>query len=639
MGGDSTKKRNIMIICIILLSIPGLLIGPYAMVNAGGGQNVLVQGAAIHGCNGIYFDSEDNLYIGSVWGNSITIINPQTGTILDTLGPEDGVYSPDDVFIAPDGSIYWTSIITGSVGRIQPDGTLTTQLVSQGVNPITMNDEGRLFVALDFLGDGFYELDPNLEEEPTLLHGPMGYLNGFDFGPDGYLYGPLILKGEIVRVDVDTNPATVETLVSDLTFPAAVKFDSQGRLHFADQMTGEITRLDMDTMEMEVVAQVTQGLDNLAFDSQDRLYVSHAHDGTLYQVLPSDETRIVLQGGLIFPGGVAAMMKGNQEHIVVADLWTMRVFEGGTGDLLKVERHLETGATLSGAVTVSVDGDNLIATTWLSNNVFTFDPDTSHVIDSYIDESWRPMDAIRFMRDIVFTELVSGSIKKVDNTSIASGFYVPTGLASIGDDLYVADWASGMVWQVFDDGVLTMTPLATGLSKPEGLTGDIDGSLLVVESGAGRLSRIDTQTGKVSLVAEDLALGHAALPGFPPTWVFNGVDVGPSGNIYVTGDIADVLYSIGATERVIGTVDELPDGAFRDPDNADMYRRKIGKVLGTVQRLIDKGRYSSARAFLKFLRRRTDGTGNDWVVHTAYQQALMDLIDIQISSLTQQIEG
>jgi DNA-binding beta-propeller fold protein YncE len=471
-----------MIICIILLSIPGLVIGPYAIVNAGGGQNTLVQGAAIHGCNGIYFDAEDKLYIGSVWGNSITIIDPQTGDILDTLGPDDGVYSPDDVFIAPDGSIYWTSIITGYVGRIEPDGTLTTQFVSQGVNPITMNEEGRLFTALDFLGDGFYELDPELVEDPILLHGPMGYLNGFDFGPDGYLYGPLILEGEIVRVDVDTNPAMVETIISGLEFPCAVKFDSQGRLYFADQMTAEITRVDLDTMEMEVVAQVTQGLDNLAFDSQDDLYVSHAHDGTVWQVLPSDESRTVMEGGLIFPGGVAAMMNGDQERIFVADLWTMRVFEGGTGDLLKIERHIETGATLSGAVTVTPDGDELIATTWLSNNVYTFDPDTSHVIDSYIDLSWRPMDAIRFMGDIVFTELMSGSIKKVDNTSIASGFYVPTGLAVIGDDLYVADWASGMVWQVFDNGNPTMVPVATGLAQPEGLTDDIDGSLLVVEA-------------------------------------------------------------------------------------------------------------------------------------------------------------
>jgi hypothetical protein len=178
-----------------------------------------------------------------------------------------------------------------------------------------------------------------------------------------------------------------------------------------------------------------------------------------------------------------------------------------------------------------------------------------------------------------------------------------------------------------------MVPVATDLAQPEGLTDDIDGSLLVVEAGAGQLSRIDTQTGEVSLVVDGLALGHPPIPGFPPTWVFNGVDVGPSGNVYVTGDIGDVLYCIGATERVIGTVDELPDGAFRDPERADVYRRKIGKVLDTVQRLIDKGRYGSARAFLRFFRRRTDGVGKDWVVHTAYQQALMDLIDTQISSL------
>ncbi len=73
---------------------------------------------------------------------------------------------------------------------------------------------------------------------------------------------------------------------------------------------------------------------------------------------------------------------------------------------------------------------------------------------------------------------------------------------------------------------------------------DQDGSLLVVESRAGRLSRIDVSTGAVTTMADGLDLGAPASPSMPPTWVFNGVAVGPSGAIYVTGDKTNVLYRL-----------------------------------------------------------------------------------------------
>lgn len=613
--------------------------------NNANGDNVLVRGAAIHGSDGVYFDSDDNLYISSVWGGEIVVIDPQSGTILDRLGPDDGVISADDVFIAPDGSIYWTSLLNGDVGRIQPDGTLTTQYVGRGVNPITISDDGRLFVARAFMGDGLYELDPDLEDPPTLLHGPLGFLNGFDFGPDGYLYGPIITKGEIVRIDVNTNPATLETIVDGLPSPSAVKFDSQGRLHVVDGHTGEVIRVDIDTGVTKVVAQVMEGISNLAFDSQDRLFVCQYQDGTIFRVLPSGESRTVLEGGLIYPGGVAAMTYGDQEHVFVGDLWTLKTFDGGTGDLLNVERHIDTGTTLSSAVTVSPDGDNLIITSWLNDNVYTFDPETSHVIDSFIDPSWLPMDAIRFMGDIIFTDLATGSIKKVDNTTLTSGFYVPTGLTAIGDDLYVADWASGMVWQVYDDGNPTMKPVATGLSRPEGLTADIDGSLLVVESKAGRLSCIDPQTATVSVVADNLALGHPPIPGMPPIWIFNDVDVGPSGYIYLTGDLASVLYRIGATQRIFRTIEELPDEAFDPPKHAAKFKRRCRRRLDQAQYMIDRGKYYAARAILRVFRRRMDGMltddpsddRNDFITDAEAQQSLTSLIDALLSSLDREI--
>ena len=55
---------------------------------------------------------------------------------------------------------------TGNVGMLRPDGSFRTQFVGPGVNPIELSDDGRLFVARDFLGDGLYELDPDLIAPP-----------------------------------------------------------------------------------------------------------------------------------------------------------------------------------------------------------------------------------------------------------------------------------------------------------------------------------------------------------------------------------------------------------------------------------------------------------------------------------------
>jgi sugar lactone lactonase YvrE len=92
-----------------------------------------------------------------------------------------------------------------------------------------------------------------------------------------------------------------------------------------------------------------------------------------------------------------------------------------------------------------------------------------------------------------------------------------------------------------------MLPVASGLSLPEGLAFDTDGSLLVVESGAGRLSRIDLLTGIISKVVDGLALGSEAVPGYEALWTLSDVDVGPSGYIYVTGDVANCLYRFKPT--------------------------------------------------------------------------------------------
>ena len=80
----------------------------------------------------------------------LDLLSRHPGEILDRIGPERGVHGPDDVFVTDDGTLYWTELMGGNVGMLKPDGTFKRQEVGPGVNPITMSDDGRLFVLTCF---------------------------------------------------------------------------------------------------------------------------------------------------------------------------------------------------------------------------------------------------------------------------------------------------------------------------------------------------------------------------------------------------------------------------------------------------------------------------------------------------------
>jgi sugar lactone lactonase YvrE len=554
---------------IVFLLLPAVLLLATPYADAEGGPKVLVTGSPIHGANGVMFDASDRLHIASVAGREIIVMDPQSGEILDRLGPDMGIETPDDLTFGPDGSLYWTAILTGEVGRLSPDGTNTGQTVAPGVNPITFSDDGRLFVALDFLGDALYELDPDLVDPPRLIAKDLGWLNGMDWGPDGFLYGPIYTKGQVVRIDVDTG--TVTTVADGFVLPVAVKFDSLGRLHVADSLRGEVLRVDTDTGNKQAIATGLPILDNLAFDSQDRLFVSDPSDGSILEVLPDGTTRLVSPGGMIGPQGVAVLPRADGESVFVADSSTLREFDGLTGEERSVQLYL---GDLS---TVSADADQLVLSSWYDNAVLVWNTDTRKVVE-HLDFTF-PLNAIRFQDDLVVADLasvvrVSAADPEVRET-LAEGLDTPAGLAATDNDLWVSERATGRVLQIVADGeaLPEPVPVATGLSSPEGLALTPGGGLLVVEAGAGRLSRIDPATGEASAIAEGLQLGAEGPPALPGVWGFNGVAVGPSGTIYVTGDIGNVLYRIEAVEGapVMAPARQLPaagsGGLLTEQDN------------------------------------------------------------------------
>jgi len=504
----------------------------------------LARGAPIHGANGLAFDDQHRLYVASVFGREIVVIDTASGEIIERLGPERGVEGPDDLAFGPDGSLYWTSVLTGEVGRLAPDGSVKTQYVTPSVNPITFSDDGRLFVAQAFAGDRLYELDPELENPPRLVLGtgnPANDLNAMDFGPDGLLYAPHPTQRQIVRINVDDG--TVELLAEGLP-GFSCKFDASGHPHVLS--VDRVVRVDPDTREQTVAAEVPNHSDNMVFDDEGRIFVSNFRDGSVRVVSPDGEVRILSPGGMIAPGGLAVHSASRgRVSIFVADFWTVREFDAGDGSAGIVDADFFFDAPQA----VADHGANLILVSGWGSSVVVWDPTTQTKIDTYSGFA-APINAIPFQGSFIVAEQGSGSVVRQatdteERTVLADSLSIPTGLAATDDDLWVAEWSSGTVWQIFADGALLEPPavVASGLDSPEGLAVDLDGNLLVVESGAGRLSHIDPNTGDVTLVADGLRLGA---PGPPdnPTYMFNGVAVSASGQIFVTGDIDNVIYRI-----------------------------------------------------------------------------------------------
>jgi DNA-binding beta-propeller fold protein YncE len=130
---------------------------------------------------------------------------------------------------------------------------------------------------------------------------------------------------------------------------------------------------------------------------------------------------------------------------------------------------------------------------------------------------------------------------------IASGLSLPAGLALAGkDEVYLTEAKAGNVEKInISTGVKKV--VASGLIWPEGIAVQPDGKILVVEVGLKRLIEIDPDTGAIKPLVKDLAVGAKLHPDlmakFPAGWL-SDVEISDSGDIYVSGDLENVIYKI-----------------------------------------------------------------------------------------------
>src|SRR4051794_35413006 len=507
----------------------------------------LVPGSAFHGVHGLGIDKSGRLFAGSVAGAALYEVDRTNGTAKIAVPSPEGM--SDDIAFAPDGTMAWTAFLTGDLYSRKGDGAVK-KLASglPGINSLAFRKDGRLYATQVFLGDSLYEIDVEGEKPPRKIMEKMGGLNGFEFGPDDMLYGPLWFKGQVAKVDVDKGELTV--VAEGFKIPAAVNFDSKGNLWVVDTALGQLVRVDPKTGDKKMVAQLKPSLDNLAIDDKDRIFVSNMADNGIQEVDPeTGAARQVIIGKLALPGGVGVVSDGAKDTIYVADLFAYRTVDGATGEVSEPARMHADGGTLEYPLSATAKGDDVILSSWFTGTVQVIDRKTGKTKEM-MHGFKAPHDAVRLGDgSLLVNELGSGSLLRVngehgeDRTPVLGGLAGPVGLvAASKNEVYLTEAFSGQVSKVESNGERTI--IAHDLKMPEGIALAPDGRLIVAEVGARRIVEIDPATGEVIEIAGNLPIGLAGAPGGLPTNIPTGVGIGATGTIYVSSDIENAIYKI-----------------------------------------------------------------------------------------------
>lgn len=524
----------------ISISLALIAAAAAAQINAPGYKvDTLVKPSAFHGIHGMTFDAEGKLFAGSVVGESVYRIDVNSGKVETIVGPPDGM--ADDLVFLPDGTMVWTAINQNAVRARKGNGPIRV-LAKDLASPNSINfrkSDGRLFVAQVFGGDGLWELDPAGVKPPRNILQDMGGLNGFDIGPDGWIYGPLWFKKQVVKINPDTGELKI--VAQGFHTPAAANFDSKWNLYVLDTALGTVNHVDIKTGAKKVVAQLSTSLDNLAIDAKDRLFVSNMADNGIQEVnVKTGAARSVIKGQLAIPLGIAAVGDGKQDVVYVADVFALRAVDS-KGRVTDLQRSHADGAHIDYPVGVSASAQHILVIN--SNGTLQKYDRAGKLLTEWKGLSGLSSAAELSDGSVLFAQM--GGLYRIaangERKVVATGVDGAQGITPIDTQNVYLTYPSGNQILRLNIATGAKQVIASNLNIPQGLAVDNSGQPLVVEFGSKRLLSIDPASGKKTVIATGLNIGvvNRARPQLPI-----GLAVGVTGAIYVVSDVENAIYKL-----------------------------------------------------------------------------------------------
>jgi sugar lactone lactonase YvrE len=247
-----------------------------------------VRPSPLFGSNGMRLAPDGWLYVTQVFGSQITAINPVTGE-KKIISPRGGaIVSPDDLDFDSNGVMYVTEYLNSRVVARLPNGEV--RVVSDqvpGANGITVHKD-RLFIDECRTGGRLLELFHD-GRAPRVMADGLAMPNACAVGPDGLLYFPEVLSGDIWRMPLDGGQR--ERFIGGMATPPAVKFDNRGALMVLESHTGDVTRIDLQSRRKTRVATIETGLDNFVIAPDDRIFVSSFAHGSVWEIASNGRRR------------------------------------------------------------------------------------------------------------------------------------------------------------------------------------------------------------------------------------------------------------------------------------------------------------------------------------------------------------
>ena len=265
---------------------------------------------------------------------------------------------------------------------------------------------------------------------------------------------PSSFKGVIAKVDVETG--NVEVVAEGFKIPAAANFDSKGNLYALDTAMGEVVQVDLKTGQKKVIAKVDPSIDNLAIDSKDRVFITNMSKNGIYEIdKKTGKARTIVEGKLSCAAGVAVSTEDGSDTVYITDVFSLKKVDGFTGEVTTLKSSHAEGSHIAYPITISAYKDNLLLIGSSTGTVQVIDRKTNQSKSMYAGFNGPSHALMMDDGSIIVAEMGTGNLLRVkgeegkDRTVIAKDLIVPGYISIAGNNaVYITEIVAGTVSRI-----------------------------------------------------------------------------------------------------------------------------------------------------------------------------------------------